>query len=195
MAENGKSPKKPIYKRIWFWILVIALLAFVGDKLRGISSNTQEETKVTATSSSSSSVTEESSTSSSISSTSSSISTAESTTAESSTTVVSSFNPVDTSDATIESIATYDDYLTMYQLIVNEYLSNYEAAMAQYGLTDATTFQSMRDGVEEGIAQQKQAYGAMRKSHIVGKSDLVQFLKDYRDELDAYVAQMSSALQ
>ena len=192
MAENGKSPKKPIYKRIWFWILVIALLAFVGDKLRGISSNTQEETKVTATSSSSSSSTEESSTSSS---TSSSSSTAESTTTESSTTVVSSFNPVDTSDATIESIATYDDYLTMYQLIVNEYLSNYEAAMAQYGLTDATTFQSMRDGVEEGIAQQKQAYGAMRKSLIVGKSDLVQFLKDYRDELDAYVAQMSSALQ
>ena len=192
MAENGKSPKKPIYKRIWFWILVIALLAFVGDKLRGISSNTQEETKVTATSSSSSSSTEESSTSSS---TSSSSSTAESTTAESSTTVVSSFNPVDTSDATIESIATYDDYLTMYQLIANEYLSNYEAAMAQYGLTDATTFQSMRDGVEEGIAQQKQAYGAMRKSPIVGKSDLVQFLKDYRDELNAYVAQMSSALQ
>ena len=192
MAVNGKSPKKPIYKRIWFWILVIALLAFVGDKLRGISSNTQEETKVTATSSSSSSSTEESSTSSS---TSSSSSTAESTTAESSTTVVSSFNPVDTSDATIESIATYDDYLTMYQLIVNEYLSNYEAAMAQYGLTDATTFQSMRDGVEEGIAQQKQAYGAMRKSPIVGKSDLVQFLKDYRDELNAYVAQMSSALQ
>ena len=192
MAENGKSPKKPIYKRIWFWILVIALLAFVGDKLRGISSNTQEETKVTATSSSSSSSTEESSTSSS---TSSSSSTAESTTAESSTTVVSSFNPVDTSDATIESIATYDDYLTMYQLIVNEYLSNYEAAMAQYGLTDATTFQSMRDGVEEGIAQQKQAYGAMRKSPIVGKSDLVQFLKDYRDELNSYVAQMSSALQ
>ena len=192
MAENGKSPKKPIYKRIWFWILVIALLAFVGDKLRGISSNTQEETKVTATSSSSSSSTEESSTSSS---TSSSSSTAESTTAESSTTVVSSFNPVDTSDATIESIATYDDYLTMYQLIVNEYLSNYEAAMAQYGLTDATTLQSMRDGVEEGIAQQKQAYGAMRKSPIVGKSDLVQFLKDYRDELNAYVAQMSSALQ
>ena len=192
MAENGKSPKKQIYKRIWFWILVIALPAFVGDKLRGISSNTQEETKVTATSSSSSSSTEESSTSSS---TSSSSSTAESTTAESSTTVVSSFNPVDTSDATIESIATYDDYLTMYQLIVNEYLSNYEAAMAQYGLTDATTFQSMRDGVEEGIAQQKQAYGAMRKSPIVGKSDLVQFLKDYRDELNAYVAQMSSALQ
>ena len=192
MAENGKSQKKPIYKRIWFWILVIALLAFVGDKLRGISSNTQEETKVTATSSSSSSSKEESSTSSSRSS---SCSTAESTTAESSTTVVSSFNPVDTSDATIESIATYDDYLTMYQLIVNEYLSNYEAAMAQYGLTDATTFQSMRDGVEEGIAQQKQAYGAMRKSPIVGKSDLVQFLKDYRDELNAYVAQMSSALQ
>lgn len=21
MAENGKSPKKPIYKRIWFWLL------------------------------------------------------------------------------------------------------------------------------------------------------------------------------
>ncbi|MEY8435050.1 hypothetical protein AALA56_04320 [Streptococcus hyointestinalis] len=191
MAKNGKSSKKPIYKRIWFWLLVIALLAYVG-KLGGNSSKTQEETKVTATSSSSSSSTEESSTSSS---TSSSSSTAESTTAESSTTVVSSFNPVDTSDATIESIATYDDYLTMYQLIVNEYLSNYEAAMAQYGLTDATTFQSMRDGVEEGIAQQKQAYGAMRRSPIVGKSDLVQFLKDYRDELNAYVAQMSSALQ
>ncbi|WP_342988964.1 hypothetical protein [Streptococcus salivarius] len=58
-----------------------------------------------------------------------------STTSSSSESVSSSnFNPQDTSDATIESISTYNDYLTMYSKIVDEYLTNY-LFLAQYLMT------------------------------------------------------------
>lgn len=39
------------------------------------------------------------------------------------------FSPTDTSDATIEAISTYGDYLTMSQKIIDEYLVNYENAL------------------------------------------------------------------
>lgn len=35
--ENGKTPKakKPIYKRIWFWIVVVIVVAVIGSTLGG----------------------------------------------------------------------------------------------------------------------------------------------------------------
>ena len=35
--ENGKTPKakKPIYKRIWFWIVVVIVVAVIGSALGG----------------------------------------------------------------------------------------------------------------------------------------------------------------
>ncbi|MDA5540855.1 hypothetical protein PIG84_01200 [Streptococcus thermophilus] len=77
---------------------------------------------------------------SSSSSTTSSKSSSSSTTSSSSGSVSSSnFNPQDTSDATIESISTYNDYLTMYSKIVDEYLTNYQNAVAGTVLDNANT--------------------------------------------------------
>lgn len=104
------------------------------------------------------------------------------------------FKPTDSSDATIESIKTYDDYMTMYEFIVNEYITNYEAAVEQYGLGDDSGYQTMRDQVTASVEQQKAQYGAMGNAKIIGKEELVTFLKEYRDELKTFTDQMAQGL-
>lgn len=95
----------------------------------------------------------------------------------------SDFNPQDTSDATIESISTYNDYLTMYSKITDEYLENYQNAIAGTALDDGTTIETMRQQSATSVEEQKKAYGAMGNSKIIGKDTLVQYLKDYRNGL------------
>ena len=108
-----------------------------------------------------------------------------STTSSSSGSVSSSnFNPQDTSDTTIESISTYNDYLTMYSKIVDEYLTNYQNAVAGTVLDDANT-----------IEQMKQEYGPMGNTKIVGKDSLVEFLKNYRNGLKEYTDNISTQIQ
>lgn len=112
----------------------------------------------------------------------------------SSTTVqeTSDFNPTDSSDATIESIRTYEDYMKMYEFIVNEYISNYENAMAQYGLSDSETYQSIRNQVTETVDQQRAQYGALGNAPIVGRGELVKYLKEYRDQLKTFTDMLSN---
>lgn len=43
----------------------------------------------------------------------------------------SDFNPQDVSDATIESIKTYEDYLTMYEKIIQDYYDQSETVLTQ----------------------------------------------------------------
>lgn len=93
------------------------------------------------------------------------------------------FEPKDVSDETIKSIKTYDDYLAMYMLIIEDYLANYEAVIKDTILYDAETFAEMRKQYDNAFEQQKGMYGAMGKQQIVGKSDLVDFLIEYRDSL------------
>lgn len=109
--------------------------------------------------------------------------------------VKQNFNPTDTSDATIESIVTYADYLDMYELIVNEYITNYEAAIKQYGIGDTSAYQIMRDEVTRSVEEQKKEYGPLKKAKIVGKADLVQFLKDYRDQLKTYTDSIANGFE
>ncbi|MFR4102487.1 MAG: hypothetical protein ACLT0S_07410 [Streptococcus sp.] len=79
-----------------------------------------------------------------------------STTSSSSGSVSSSnFNPQDTSDATIESISTYNDYLTMYSKIVDEYLTNYQNAVAGTVLDDANTIEQMKQESLKSLEEQK----------------------------------------
>lgn len=59
--------------------------------------------------------------------------------------------------------------------------------MEEYGLSDEATYQSLKDGVEQGIQQQKDTYGSMGSNKIIAKDDLVKFLKEYRDELQTFV--------
>lgn len=110
-------------------------------------------------------------------------------------TEVSSTSSEPVSDSEIESIKTYNDYLDVYGRIVNNYLDNYKAKMDEYGLADEATYAEMKKGVEEGVQQQKEAYGSIGNKKVVGKSDLVKFLKEYRDELQAFVDTVAQSLE
>lgn len=149
---------------------------------------------VTSKSSSSSTT----SSSSTISSSSSSVrsSSSSSTTSSSSSSVSSSnFNPQDTSDATIRSISTYNDYLTMYSKIVDEYLTNYQNAVAGTVLDDANTIEQMKQETLKSLEEQKKEYGAMGNTKIIGKDSLVEFLKNYRNGLKEYTDNISTQIQ
>ena len=119
-----------------------------------------------------------------------------STTSSSSGSVSSSnFNPQDTSDATIENISTYNDYLTMYSKIVDEYLTNYQNAVAGTVLDDANTIEQMKQESLKSLEEQKKEYGPMGNTKIVGKDSLVEFLKNYRNGLKEYTDNISTQIQ
>ena len=128
---------------------------------------------------------------------SSSSTTSSSSTISSSSSSVSSsnFNPQDTSDATIESISTYNDYLTMYSKIVDEYLTNYQNAVAGTVLDDANTIEQMKQESLKSLEEQKKEYGPMGNTKIVGKDSLVEFLKNYRNGLKEYTDNISTQIQ
>ncbi|MDA3674291.1 MULTISPECIES: hypothetical protein [Streptococcus] len=119
-----------------------------------------------------------------------------STTSSSSGSVSSSnFNPQDTSDATIESISTYNDYLTMYSKIVDEYLTNYQNAVAGTVLDNANTIEQMKQETLKSLEEQKKEYGAMGNTKIIGKDSLVECLKNYRNGLKEYIVNISTQIQ
>lgn len=97
------------------------------------------------------------------------------------------FEPQDVSDTTIESIKTYGDYLTMYKMIIDDYFSNYERVIKDTVLYDETSFQKMKDQMNESFKQQEEQYGVMKNAPLVGKDDLVKYLKEYRDSLQTMV--------
>ncbi len=164
----------------------------------GVTSKSSSSSTTSSSSSSSSSSTTSSSSSSSSSSTtsSSSSSSSSSTTSSSSSSVSSSnFNPQDTSDATIRSISTYNDYITMYSKIVDEYLTNYQNAVAGTVLDDANTIEQMKQETLKSLEEQKKEYGAMGNTKIIGKDSLVEFLKNYRNGLKEYTDNISTQIQ
>ena len=119
-----------------------------------------------------------------------------STTSSSSSSVSSSnFNPQDTSDATIRSISTYNDYITMYSKIVDEYLTNFQNAVAGTVLDDANTIEQMKQETLKSLEEQKKEYGAMGNKKIIGKDSLVEFLKNYRNGLKEYTDNISTQIQ
>ena len=128
---------------------------------------------------------------------SSSSTTSSSSTISSSSSSVSSsnFTPQDTSDATIESISTYNDYLTMCSKIVDEYLTNYQNAVAGTVLDDANTIEQMKQETLKSLEEQKKEYGAMGNKKIIGKDSLVEFLKNYRNGLKEYTDNISTQIQ
>lgn len=183
-AQQGNVyvQKRPFYKRLWFILLILLVFGTGLNKFKG-----GETTKSSFEPSTSQTSTEELKSKSENPNSSSSNSSSEKE-------IETGFEPQDVSDSTIESIKTYHDYLTMYEYIVNNYITNYEAMVSSHGFGDTATYQAMRDGVAESIEQQKKQYGIFGKAPIVGKSELVEFLKDYRDELQKGVDEMSAAL-
>ena len=91
------------------------------------------------------------------------------------------------SDSEIESIQTYNDYITVYGKIVSAYIENYKTKMNEYAVVDETVFQSMKAGVEQGLNDQKKSFGKMGTKKIIGKENMVKYLKNYRDQLQSYV--------
>jgi len=104
------------------------------------------------------------------------------------------FSPKDVSDSTIESIQTYDDYLTMYQMIIEDYFANYEAAIKGTALYSAEAFSEMKKTYEDSFSQQRDMYSSMGSTSIIGKDTIIEFLKDYRDSLKEFTDILSNSL-
>jgi len=183
-------------KNCLFTFSVILLsIALTGCSASKSLINTAKNISGGVTSKSSSSSTTSSSSSSSSSSTTSSSSSSSTTSSSSSSVSSSNFNPQDTSDATIRSISTYNDYITMYSKIVDEYLTNLQNAVAGTVLDDANTIEQMKQETLKSLEEQKKEYGAMGNTKIIGKDSLVEFLKNYRNGLKEYTDNISTQIQ
>ena len=106
----------------------------------------------------------------------------------------SDFKPQDVSDTTIESIKTYEDYLTMFQKIVDNYYTEADQAFKGTALEDSASIQELKDSTKKEIEEQKKQYGPLKKAPIQGKEEIIQFLKDYRDNLHQQVEQWKASL-
>lgn len=183
-------------KNCLFTFSVILLsIALTGCSASKSLINTAKNISGGVTSKSSSSSTTSSSSSSSITSSSSSSSSSSTISSSSSSVSSSNFNPQDTSDATIRSISTYNDYITMYSKIVDEYLTNLQNAVAGTVLDDANTIEQMKQETLKSLEEQKKEYGAMGNTKIIGKDSLVEFLKNYRNGLKEYTDNISTQIQ
>jgi len=194
--KNGQE-KKPIYQRKWFIGLVVIVAIGIFANLGG-----GDKTDKTAKEDSSSLSAENSKTQESVEkSTSSAVEEAKDSVEElvdnvkdtaSSVVETSDFEAKDTSDATIESIKTYNDYMEMFNKIINEYYASAEAVYTNAGLPVDTT--SLRAQTDATVEAQKQQYGVLGNAPLVGKSGLVSYLKEYRDGLNSYVETLKQSL-
>jgi len=105
----------------------------------------------------------------------------------------SDFNPQDVSDETIESIKTYEDYLTMCEKIVNNYYTEADEAFKGTALEDSASIQELKDATKKEMEEQKKQYGPLKKAPIQGKEEIIQFLKEYRDSLHDQVEQLKAS--
>ena len=97
----------------------------------------------------------------------------------------SDFNPQDVSDATIESIKTYEDYLIMNEKIIDNYYTEADEAFKGTVLEDST---------KKEMEDLKKQYGPLKKAPIQGKEEVIKTLKDYRDNLHEQVEQWKASL-
>lgn len=70
---------------------------------------------------------------------------------------------------------------------MDDYIANYESVIKGTVLYDEASFQEMKDGMDEAFEEQEKQYGATKNAPLVGKDDLVKFLKEYRDNLQTMV--------
>ena len=106
----------------------------------------------------------------------------------------SDFNPQDVSDTTIESIKTYEDYLTMYEKIVDNYYTEADEAFKGTALEDSASIQELKDSTKKEMEEQKKQYGPLKKAPIQGKEEIIKFLKECRDSLHEQVEQWKASL-
>lgn len=104
------------------------------------------------------------------------------------------FEPKDVTDETIKSIRTYDDYLAMYRAIIEDYYASYELVIKDTILYSEEAFANMKKQYDDSFEQQKDTYGAMGKSLIIGKDSIVEFLIRYRDGLKEAIDRIAESL-
>ena len=106
----------------------------------------------------------------------------------------SDFNPQDVSDATIESIKTYEDYLIMNEKIIDNYYTEADEAFKGTVLEDSAAIQELKDRTKKEMEDLKKQYGPLKKAPIQGKEEVIKTLKDYRDNLHEQVEQWKASL-
>lgn len=106
----------------------------------------------------------------------------------------SDFNPQDVSDATIESIKTYEDYLIMNEKIIDNYYTEADEAFKGTVLEDSAAIQELKDSTKKEMEDLKKQYGPLKKAPIQGKEEVIKTLKDYRDNLHEQVEQWKASL-
>jgi hypothetical protein len=94
------------------------------------------------------------------------------------------FYPKDVSDVTIQSIVTYNDYLTMYEMIILDYWADYEAALKDTILYSEEGFDQVKQSHKDAFEKQRETYADMGDKRLIGKESLVEFLINYRDSLE-----------
>ena len=83
----------------------------------------------------------------------------------------------------------------MYYKIIENYFSDYETVVKGTVLYDETTFQKMKESIEQVYDSQVNQYDAIRNKKIIGKDDLVKFLIEYRDSLQETIDALKKSLQ
>lgn len=105
----------------------------------------------------------------------------------------SDFNPQDVTDETIESIKTYEDYLTMYEKILQDYYDQAEKVLNEKGIEDRSSFEELKASTSQGVEEAKKEYGLLKKAPLQGKEAYVETLKETRNQLKDYVDQIAAS--
>ena len=83
------------------------------------------------------------------------------------------FNPQDVSDATIESIKTYEDYLIMNEKIIDNYYTEADEAFKGTVLEDSAAIQELKDSTKKEMEDLKNNMAHSRKHRFKGKKKLL----------------------
>ncbi|MGO4937488.1 hypothetical protein ACTQ54_07675 [Fundicoccus sp. Sow4_H7] len=104
------------------------------------------------------------------------------------------FRPKDVSDETINSIVSYNDYIIMYVVIIEDYYNKYLELFEDTGLFSQEDIEKMKEELKSEIEIVKNQYGVMGHMPIQGKEMIVEMLISYRDGLNDYIVTMKEYL-
>lgn len=102
------------------------------------------------------------------------------------------FAPIDSSDETIESIRTHRDYYIMTEFIVNEYYQSAKELYHRYGLESTIDEVTSEAILEDTFEESEILLDTLLGSDL--QSSMVEYLKEYRDELQHYLDELEASL-
>lgn len=106
---------------------------------------------------------------------------------------IDDFHPQDTSDETIKSIKTYNDYIVMYAKILEEYFISVEDVYKKMGTFNEEELNNLFNDTQKQIEDVKKSYGLHGYLPIVGKDELAEYLMRNRDYLNDYIERLKEA--